>query len=184
MIPEILLKTGDVLLVDGTSWLAKKIQWFQKCKYNHAGLIVMIGDEWYVSEEAKITGICFTPLTEYQNKLNIKGYNVMIKRLRQELSLSQMVQIQELSAIYCNSGHYDFIGTFLRAPLRYLGKALGKDWDTQPNHKKKETFRCSAWVMFALNKVTGLFHNWNDYDPADIYYEDVDFKVVYETKND
>ena len=52
-------KTGDILLVGGTSWISKAIKWFTKSKWSHSGMFISIWGEWYIIE-AEYRGLQLT----------------------------------------------------------------------------------------------------------------------------
>lgn len=174
------LKVGQVFLVSGTNWLGRQIQWFQENKFNHAGLVVKQGERWFISEEGKVTGIINTPIEEYDAKLS-KGYHYMIKELPEALTKQQLDKIDELCALYTNNGWYDFGATFVIGLAKYIWKKItGKkhEWNKDQKKGKKKRFRCSAWAMFVLNEITGMYYDYNDYDPVDIVEEET-LKIIY-----
>lgn len=60
----LLIKTGDTLLVSGKSWLARTIQKFQKCVFNHAGMFFWLENELFVIEMDK-EGLVMTDFSDY-----------------------------------------------------------------------------------------------------------------------
>ena len=46
------IETGDILLVKTKGFIPRAIQWFQGNEYNHAAMIINIGDVTYACEAA------------------------------------------------------------------------------------------------------------------------------------
>jgi len=155
------MKTGDVLLVHGTSKLSKIIQKFQMRKdaaagyWNHSGIIWVDKSGTYVVEMAEVKGYkfrgstVFTPINEY------------FESDREILLLEYKGEIDEVAfrkIVYDYIGiPYDYVNLIWHQPLRILkgiwrGRSVDKAW-------KKMV--CHEFVQKVWHEYKGIFPNWN-----------------------
>jgi len=152
------LRTGDILLVSSKSWIARQIQFFQKNKWNHAGIVVEIWGEWYICESDK-RGICLTKLSDYINS------NKELMICRPTWSYDEK-NLSKFMMPYCGHVKYDYTSLlFYQLIYQVTGKWMGKKEDKATN-----AFYCSEWAAFVHHTFDeGVFPHWYETSPKDIF---------------
>jgi len=159
------LKTGDILLVSSHSWLAKKIQFFQKNKWNHAGIVIECWGEWFICEADK-KGICLTALDDYLNS----DKSLMICRPQFDYDEKK---ISTFMLPYCGHVGYDYSSLlFFQLLAQVFGKWVGKKGD-----EAARRFYCSEWCAFVHNQFNqSIFPFWYSVAPKDIFNDIINFR--------
>lgn len=155
------IRTGDTLLVDSGSWLAKMIKKFQRCRYNHAGMFVWIDEKLYICEADKY-GICLTDFMDYIFKKND------LLCLRPKFKI-EPEQVRNISLPKCGHAKYDKFNLVLHQVVRYItGKRV---WIGRREPEADNKFICGEWVEYIYHKCTGgeYFKDWYKEAPEDIY---------------
>ena len=165
MIDTSKIKTGDIMLVQTNSLLARTIQFFQKRKdkiggiYNHAAMFQVEGDKIYVIEAIQ-TGIQKTNFTdEYLNKkryVNIIGLSPLFDTTGWDFV--------ETMKPYINTTKYDFFDLIVEQSIRFI---TGKWLFSKTIHTKH--FICGefcAYIYYLLKN--SLFSNVYEIAPLDL----------------
>ena len=155
-----LIKTGDVLLVSGVSFLAEAIKKFEDCPYNHAAMFVWIGGELYVWEAIE-KGIETTLFSDYTNDKSI-GLLVMKPKFTMPSDNDLISFVQP----YVGHSNYDLWDLFILQPIRFLthGWLGGK-----PNPLTRK-FTCGMFVIFIVNHFfPKYFPLWHQGAPSDLF---------------
>lgn len=161
------IETGDCLLVSSKSILAEAIQWFENCKWNHAGFFIWINDILYIIE-ADVHGIALTKFQDYID--GDKGLLIC----KPKNPISDQTKSEMINFVVEYTGHtpYGFINLLVYQPIRYLCKKIfGKELWIGGKSKSDRRFICGEWVAFIYNHFFGWFINWNKVAPVDIYNE-------------
>lgn len=174
-----LIETGDNLLVSSKTWLAKEIQWFQDCIWNHAGKFIWLCDRLYVCESDKY-GICLTPFENYSE--SNKG--LMIQKPIEPYTDIEKKRLSEWMLPRCGHVKYEFKNLLFEQPIKYISKAItGKEvWiGTVSEHQADKRYICGEWVMRCDNIVKGWYSKkWMSGAPVDLfnsgYYENFIWK--------
>jgi len=161
-------QVGDVILVKGSSWLARAIQYFMK-KYrrsrnlpnvdvitNHAALIVEL---WgvLVVVEAGAHGVA----VKYSIYEYLQKHRVKIKRINKSIH----PQFSKIASSYFVSPHrYDFLNFIHQIVLIITGYWIGPK-----KYKATNRLYCSEYVALVLDECYGIYNNqtW-DKNPLDI----------------
>jgi hypothetical protein len=161
------IKTGDIGLVQNSTFLAKAIQFFQGLvdkkegkKYNHAFVFMILYDEIFVVEADKY-GIAITPFKEYLDDKKIKsviGLRLKDNEIGAEGAIKFMLP-------YVGHTPYDYINLFIYQPIKFLtGKWIGRETDNG------HVFICGVWGAYFINN---LFPNTVDNEsrvaPCDLF---------------
>jgi hypothetical protein len=156
--------TGDNLLVSTNSWLGRAIQDFQKCKWNHAGKIVIIDDVVYVCEADK-RGICLTPLTNYTN--NQSRYTLLIQKPKEPFKIDELDKMVDFMLPLCGHVGYEYVNLLIYQPIKYLtGIWLG----AKKPAKADKRYICGEWVARVDNEIRGWFEGeWEKIAPVDLF---------------
>jgi len=147
------ISTGDVLLVSSSNWLGEKIQDFQKCKWNHAGIFLIIENELYLCDAQK-HGIRLIRFKEYKTSSRL-----MILRPKRKVHRKKLVHF---ILPYVGNTPYDFVSLVLYQPIRFL---FGK-WIGRKNKEANKRFTCSEWVAYIYKDV---FPEWWKAAPVDLF---------------
>ena len=156
------IKSGDILLVSSKGLIPKIIQKVQKCKYNHAGLLLTINKKVYVIEATE-KGIVLTLLSHYTD--NSDKYELLVLKPK-VIPINSIIDI----ALSRLGTPYEFSNLVVHQLAKYIfGKWIGR--------KKKEAsdkFICGEFVAWCWWKATNtsLFYNWYKIAPVDIYKSD------------
>jgi hypothetical protein len=156
------IKTGDNLLVSGKKWLARTIQAFEGCKYNHSGMFMWIYDILYVIE-AERKGIKITPFDEY-----VKGKaDLMI--LKPEF-LVDGSEYGKFMLHYCGDTRYGYSNLLAWQAIRMLSHNRIWFGPNEPD-EMPERFICGQWTAFVYYHMTNkeVFWDWPRIAPSDIY---------------
>jgi hypothetical protein len=163
---SVVLRAGDVFVVESNNWLARAIRFCERSKdvaadanYNHAGIIY---SPPHITFEA-LAHLDFSHLDDYW------GCPVMIAR---PVTVSDRAIGAALGLILDHRGE---LYPFMRLPLHMLGVAHAVHF-----HKVV----CSELVAKFIHHATGWdeFENWFGYDPAelaDIFERWSKFEVIF-----
>ena len=155
-----LIKTGDCGLISSSSWLAKRIQYFQKCIWNHAFIFWWNYDELFVVE-ADRRGICLTPFSDYINS----NKKIMILKPKFRVDGSEYGSFM---LKYCGKTRYGYGNLLLAQSIKFI--TAGRIWIGPSVNEKTKTFICGEFVAFVYNHFNKwLFEDWNRLAPSDIY---------------
>jgi hypothetical protein len=156
------IKTGDNLLVSGKKWLAKTIQKFEGCHWNHSAMLWWNYDELFVIE-ADSRGICLTPFSEY---INGKADLMILK----PKFLVNGSDYGKFMLPFAGHTRYGYGNLLLAQSIRYL---TGSRLWLGPNDPEDDpkAFICGQWVAYVYYHMTNkeVFYDWPRIAPADIY---------------
>lgn len=161
------IKTGDCLLVSSYSWLAKQIQKFQDCKWNHAGMFIWIGDVLYICE-SYVRGICLTPFSDYENSK--KQLMVLRPTFKYDTEILENLMLSK-----CGHVPYDFVNLIIHQSIKYItGKRI---WIGKREQKADKRFICGEWCAYCYHMTTekNLFPEWNKIAPEELYNDEEHF---------
>lgn len=142
------IKTGDIGLTSGTTWLSRQIQNFQKLDnkdyniYSHALIFRWEGDILYATEAQK-RGICNN---DYKKRYVNKKYKSLMVLKPKRLILDE-TSVINLMMPYIGNSKYNYFSLFFLQPVKMLSdKWLGR---TKTMSKK---FTCGRWCAFVYNR--------------------------------
>jgi hypothetical protein len=185
------IKSGDLLCVSGTSWLADIIQDITESKWNHTGIIIWENNELRVYEadfkgNRNGAGVVNTDFSDYLNK----DSKLLIRHPLFEFSVDNLIEFCLDNVGRINYSYWDLI---IANPIKSLCKWLfnKKIWlGTQEGNKRQLV--CSAWSGLVYNSVRPdieFFQEYKALTPANeaknnklfddvliIYKKIVDFK--------
>ena len=176
------INTGDTLLVSGYSFLAKEIQQFEKCSWNHAGMFVrlitdtIIKDKQfspglYVAEMVR-EGFVLTPFQEY-----INDYKCQLLVLKPKFAINQDDIWSFIQPDLYREG-YGFFNLLIAQPIKYLTNYRIWLGDVSDNNPRR--FICGEKVEYIYNHFNqDIFPDWKSSAPSDIYNSDLFDKFVY-----
>ena len=153
------ISTGDYLLVGGTSFLAKAIRYFEKCKWNHAGMFYYIYGQLYVVEMDK-PGLVLTAFSEY-----IKGKsNLLIGKPKFAVD---GVEYGKYILPKLGKTRYGFFNLLIAQPIKFL---TGKRVWLGSNDDNPKRMICGEFVEMVYHYFNpDLFVNWKTDAPSDIF---------------
>lgn len=168
-----LLKTGDIILVSGNSWLAKEIQEFTKSNVSHVGIVYRCYDEVFICEQD------FTktdPLKIQANLLltNIEEYFKSSKKFyfRRPVFEVEGVIIGKQILSDLGRSRYSYFDLLVAQPIYQI---TGK-WIGDKNAKNKRMV-CSSYVSYIFNKLYSSYSDWYKRTPGD-FVNDILFKDI------
>ena len=165
-------KTGDILFVDkGTKW-GDLVGWFQGNRFHHCGFIILLFNEVYVFE-AIAFGMAFTPIDEFLDKRNNKGWTLLVKR-HIDSDIWSRVMRQDLCnfCLRLTDRPYEFTNLVGFQAVRFAWYKLTKRslWIGRSKDKSKGSMICSELVGLIYHEFLGMFkNNWWKLAPIDIY---------------
>lgn len=164
------IRHGDIILYHGNGFLAKAIQWTDKCYYNHVGLVIKYGDRlftvdmWY---DGILNGkLVIVPLSE--RMLDYKDFCI-IRPLYYDVKVNNAID---------NALNYlDFGVSYDR--LKLVKVLLKKKLGITVNIDKERKFICSEFVQKYVNYFSDRFRYIKDITPADfIRFIDNNYKIM------
>ena len=170
------IHNGTILLVSKQkgkrNWMARGIQIVEGSIWNHAGIIVKTENGLQVFEQGSIWGAIWTPLDEYLKGEADGTYKLAYKNLK-DYKTQYKNHVLELNRI-CDElvGKRPYnVWTIFKMIPRQLLQRIGIDYrfSTKP---LKYGFVCSVMVCYILNKIYGVFPEWQYYAPDDIQQDD------------
>ena len=168
------LRVGQVILEAGTSFDSKIISWFEEDYITHAGLIIKMNDEWFVSEEKSLRGLGFTKLEDF---VTDKYY--LIREPKVKYGKKEEEAFNQLALKWTNTGFYNILNTVITQGIRYTSDKLYRIFGF-PKHEwivkfktKNGCWNCSEWYGFAVNTVLGIMAFYNIVSPADLHFSDL-----------
>ncbi len=144
------LKTGDVILYRRKTFLSKAIQWFEKNKWSHAGLVVKIYGSDFV-EEAEAKGLLINTLMD-----SIKKCEIML--LRPKFN-PNTISFSKLVIPMAGKHRYNFIKLlFVQVNWQLFHIWLAK----KDNNDKLRRVICGEFVAYVYHVFTKgeLFKDW------------------------
>ena len=164
------MKTGSILMVHGTSTIAKIIQFFQRRRdkeagrWNHSGIIVVTWYGTYVVEEAEVKGYKYrasvvkTPIEEYLES----DRSLLVLEPNRDVSKGpEFMQI--LSLFY--GIPYDKKNLLKHQPLRLLFGI----WTGRKKKKAWKKMVCHEFTMTIWDEYCGIFPDRHKAKVSDIY---------------
>jgi hypothetical protein len=156
------IKTGDCLLVSGTSFLAHAIQTFEGIKWNHAAVFVWIDGDLYVVEAA-MKGIMLTLFSEYTKD---KTLGLLI--MKPQFPMPDEITLSKFMLPYVSHTDYGFLNLLFYQAIRFLTKK--KLWLGGKKDPMTHNFICGEWAAFVYNHYNPtLFDDWNRLAPSDLF---------------
>ena len=165
------MKTGDIILVSGTSTMAKIIQKFQSKqnpeagKWNHSGIIYQTPHDTYVIEAAEIKGYKFkgavviTPFDEYRSRMLNSECRIRILKCKEEPNK----WFERILLSYVGIP-YDYRNLLQHQVVRILtGLWIGR------NKRQWKRMVCHEFTMTVWNDYRGIFPDCHKAKIEDIY---------------
>jgi len=170
------IKTGDILLVSGTWWLSRMIQWVTKSTWNHTGIFVWIAGELFVVEAEK-RGLQLT-LWDGNKYKGGKATDRTMMLMRHADYEMDAKKVSKFMMPYVGTKGYDYPSLlFYQVIFNTSGKWIGKT-----GQYASKRFYCSEWVAYVYNHFTGLWPDWWQVSPEMVAKEyEEDFMFVYLT---
>jgi hypothetical protein len=153
------LKLGDILLLSGNSLLAKLIQLFTRCRWNHAQMYRKNNIVWESLEHG-------WQMTDLRKRL--KGNRIIVKRPTFTFDEKKLC---ELADSWIGKKPYDFMGTLF---FQMLHQSFG-GWIGKKGKKAEKRLYCSEAVMTLFNEITGRFEKCYEMAPEDIADDNTNF---------
>lgn len=153
------LQAGDIILVHGSSWLAKAIQFFmnvyrkkkglpKRFLYNHVAVVIDIWGELKIAEAERKGIEAYRDAYQY-----VDEHNVKVMTWKKPLSDSEKKQFSKLAAHYSfKATKYDFFNFFYQMYYIMTGKWVGKK-----GKKSENVLYCSEFAAVLMDKVRGSF---------------------------
>jgi hypothetical protein len=165
------IRTGDILMVSGNWFLARAIQFVTKSKWNHAGIFVWLEGELFVVEAEK-EGLQLARWDgeKYQSGQATDRELVIMSPRRGLLHYSTA----QFMMPYVGSRGYDF-GSLLWYQVIY--NLTGK-WKGKKDMMAAKRFYCSEWVAYVYNHFLGLYPDWWQISPRELFENHLDEFVV------
>lgn len=157
------IETGDVLLVSSGSWLARQIQRFQKCKYNHAGIFIKIDNELWISEALE-HGLALTSITEYM----LSKSKLLVLKPKEKINEQKKEYIKNTTLNHSGKYPYEYSNLLIFQPIKFLTGL----WIGRKENKADKRFICGEWVCFLYHEAFDIFPEWNKAAPVDLYMSD------------
>ena len=165
------LKVGDIVLVSGTSFLAKGIQLFmniyrrkldlpQRKLYNHVAVVVDLYGELYVAE-AVGKGVQVIPNAEHY----VLSQDCKVLTWFDPLTPKEQTMFSREAIKYSLQLHrYDVLNFFYQMKYIFTGK-----WRGPTGNKAERRVYCSELAAILMDKIRGSFNGvtW-DKNPLDI----------------
>ncbi len=155
------LEEGSILLFSSKSFIARAIQFFQRNKYNHAGLLIKLFNEWYVAEsEAK--GLVLNRLSDrlHNNKVLMLIPNFETKPAEITRTVVPMV----------GKHRYDFFSLlFFQMIYTVTGWFNRPVWIGRRGNAAGKRLYCSEICALVYFIVYGVMEKWWKYNPAMLY---------------
>lgn len=160
------IKTGQILLVSSHSDLAKAIQLFQDCKWNHAGVMMVIDGVNYVVEALE-HGIALTDFNEYIK--SDKGLLMCVPNFKIDEENAQKFLMK-----YPGNYPYGFFNLVFLQPVKYIFHK----WIGRQIIKNPKRFICGQFAAYFINNMNkDVFKTWEPVAPVDIY-NDINFTHI------
>ena len=153
------IKTGDTLLVSSHSWLARKIQLFEKCEYNHAGMFFWNYRILFIAEMDK-PGLVLTAFSEY-----IKGKSRLLI-LKPKFDVDG-VEYGKYILPQIGKIRYGFFNLLFAQPIKFI---TGKRIWFGSNDDNPKRLICGEFVEKVYNHFhPEYFENWKQDDPSVLF---------------
>jgi len=141
-----MLKTGDILICKGKSWISRAIMRVTKGTWSHSAIVVECWGEPCIAE-AQRRGV---NLKDFKTWVDSWGYEYEVFRYKGDFSPKQ-ISVKALAK--CGETKYDLKTFFLRIPFRLLFK---KHRVKRSQQKQNEKFICSEFTSYVWNiKIKG-----------------------------
>ena len=155
------LKTGDVILTHGTSWLAQAIRFFTRSYFNHAILVVEIWGEKCLLEAQK-EGLVLNTISE---SLTNKKFKVLrLKSCSSGLPPEKEKELAMFVMPMLGKHRYDFASLVIAQPIKQIFNV----WIGRRNSKASKKLYCSEFVALVYNRMFKFFPFWYETTPKDL----------------
>lgn len=159
--------TGDIILTKKRrpKLLQKLITFFQKGNpYTHAGILLSLHGSFYIcdsSKSATSNGVRLVPLNHYVNA----EYDYLYLRFKGEVSESRRGAILDFCLRSIGQRKYDFWSLILFHPIKFItGYWCGNE--------ETRLVTCSEWVAFVYDTFFGIFPDYEQVKPSDLFYSE------------
>ena len=160
---------GDNLLVhNNRGILPKAIMHFQKCKWHHAGKLIWIRGELYVSE-ALANGIGLTHISHYTSHPD--KYTLLILRPKEAFTSEEIDRMFAFMIPKTGKVKYDKINLVWHQVVKFI--TFGKVWlGAKTDEKADRRYICGEWVGRVDNIIRDYFDNkkWMSLAPVDLFF--------------
>jgi hypothetical protein len=157
------LQTGDIILFrtklqlfNPISWITPFIRFFTKCEYNHAGVILRVGDKLYLIEATEKGVVREDAIQRITSPRNTAIALIPNYSHNKDIIREKLIYLHEAGK------HYDFISLF----FYQLVKQKTGVWIGRKNDKASERFYCSELAAYVHSKV---FPKWWEIAPVDLF---------------
>lgn len=155
------LHEGSILLFSSKSFIARAIQFFQRNRYNHAGLLVKLFEEWYVAE-AEARGLVLNKLAD-----RLHGNKVLMLTPKFE---GKPAEITKTVVPMVGKHRYDFFSLlFFQMIYTITGWFNRPVWIGRRGNAAGKRLYCSEVCALVYHVVYGMFSQWWKYNPAMLY---------------
>jgi len=157
------LKSGDVLLYSGKSWISRAIELFEKSPWSHASLIFDIYGE-ILTSEAEQQGLIANSVTQ-----SIAGCKMIVLRPKFEINTQE---VSQFVAPNLGKHGYGFFRLIIVQGIWQLFHVwILKDSTSEPLKR----VICGEWVTYALFKIFNIkeFELWYEATPVTLYKSDL-----------
>lgn len=177
LIPELTktLKTGDVILTHGTSFLARAIRYFTRSEFNHAILVVEIwGDKFLL--EAQKEGLVINTIPE---SLTNKQFKILrAKTYADGLPVEKAKELAMFVMPMVGKHRYDFGSLLVAQPIKQIFNV----WVGRRNAKASKRLYCSEFIALVYNRMFKFFPYWYETTPKDLNESTVYFTEIWLTE--
>lgn len=171
-----IIKQGDILLVNKNKFFGNLIGWFQGNEYHHAGIFVRMFGKLYVFE-AVDNGMAFTDFEDYKLKVEHLNYELLVLQPKEDLFDKVNISDYLNLLLPLTQKSYEFRNLLGFQAVRYLWlKIFGKTlWIGHRKSIADKEFICSELVAYIYNRLFGMFSDWHKLAPTDLF-NSKDFK--------
>jgi hypothetical protein len=153
------IRSGDVILYSGRSFVSKAIQFFERSRWSHASLVFDIYGELLTSE-ADAEGLIANDI-----KTSIKGCDIIVLRPKFEVN---NFELSKFIAPCLGKHRYDFFRLiFVQIIWQLFHVWILNEESSEP---LKRTI-CGEWVTYVLYKLFRYdsFSNWYEATPVTLF---------------
>lgn len=155
------LQEGSILLFSSKSFIARAIQFFQRNRYNHAGLLVKLFEEWYVAE-AEARGLVLNKLADRLHGNKVLMLVPRFATMPQEVTKTVVPMV--------GKHRYDFFSLlFFQMIYTITGWFNRPVWIGRRGNAAGKRLYCSEVCALVYYLVYGIFIEWWKYNPAMLY---------------
>ena len=161
------LKVGDIVLYSGKGFLPRAIQFFQRNKYNHAGLVVEVWGKLFILE-AVAEGVVLNTIED-----SFKGSKQIVMRPNFDVAANK--QFSNFAVELTEDRKYDYAALFWH---QLIYKITGRRRWVGRQHTAGEKLYCSELCAYVYNQLYGLFPKWYKTSPAMLQEDTENFFLV------